>query len=118
MSEIIHHLFHSTLFWCAIAIVEFLVIVIIIGLYYDSKRRRSEFDEYKTAMVDMPNIFDSIYKAEALYKELAKITHPDKFVGDDRQAIAQELFKEVSENKRNYKALVAIKAKVESELLN
>ena len=60
------------------------------------------------------NVVDSIVKAHALYKELARKTHPDLNRG--KEELATSLMAKVAANKNNYSALLALKEEIEEKL--
>jgi DNA-binding transcriptional regulator GbsR (MarR family) len=102
----------SIWFWVALA--EF--IFIILSLVLRIKKRSSDFIGVKKSDLrntgdnaDMKNLVNSIAKSRELYKELSRQCHPDRFVNTDLQSIAEDIFQEVSRNKRDYKRLLALK---------
>jgi hypothetical protein len=109
--------------WLWMSIFEFLIIIF---LFYKLKNKKSglEFndlpkDKLKTAKstsIDMDNLMNSINGAGELYKELSKKCHPDRYVNSDKQSLAEEIFQEISKNKRNFKALQDIKVRAINEL--
>ena len=66
--------------------------------------------------IDMTDVMDSINKSRELYKSLSSKYHPDRFELDAHKIIANEIFQEIVESKRNYKKLLDLKAKAESKL--
>lgn len=44
--------------------------------------------------------------------------HPDKFVNTSKEKIAEEIFQEISKNKRNYEELVMLKDSAINELFD
>ena len=115
------NLLDSIWFW--ISIVEFLVIIFLI---IRLKRKNSDLtfsdlpnDKIKTAKstaIDMDNLMNSINGSRDLYKELSKVCHPDKFVNTDKQKIAEEIFQEISKDRRNFEKLLAHKERAKKEL--
>jgi hypothetical protein len=109
--------------WLWISIFELLIIIF---LFYKLKNKRPELefgdlpkDKLKTAKstsIDMDNLMNSINGAGELYKELSKKCHPDRFVNSDKQSLAEEIFQEISKNKRNFKALQDLKVRAINEL--
>ncbi|MBK6902420.1 MAG: hypothetical protein IPH04_06325 [Saprospirales bacterium] len=59
--------------------------------------------------IDMNNLMNSIHGSRELYKELSKACHPDKFINTDKHKIAEEIFQNISMDKRNYEKLLAHK---------
>ena len=90
------------------------------------KKKRTEqdilIDRIKAEQLDMKGLFSNINKrgeVEALYKELSKLSHPDKFEKDpEKKEIAQKLFTQIQNNRNNYTQLLELKANVEVKLLN
>lgn len=114
-------LLHSNWFW--FSIIEFIVIVF---LLINLKKKNTELafsdvpeDKLKNAKsspVDMDNLMNSINGSRELYIELSKACHPDKFVNTDQQKLAEDIFQEISKNKRNYEKLVGLKERAKKEL--
>ena len=46
----------------------------------------------------MNNLMDSIHNSRNLYKELSKKCHPDRFINDPKQKIAEEIFQDYINN--------------------
>lgn len=111
----------SVWFWIALA--EFAIIAF---LLWKLRKKRNDLkfgdlskDKMKNAKnsdVDMENLMNSINGSRAFYKELSKTCHPDRFINSDKQQIAEEIFQEISENKRNYKKLTELKQRAITEL--
>ena len=90
------------------------------------KKKRTEqdilIDRIKAEQLDMKGLFSNINKrgeVEALYKELSKLSHPDKFEKNpEKKEIAQKLFTQIQNNRNNYTQLMELKTIVEVKLLN
>jgi hypothetical protein len=90
------------------------------------KKKRTEqdilIDRIKAEQLDMKGLFSNINKrgeVEALYKELSKLSHPDKFEKDpEKKEIAQKLFTQIQNNRNNYTQLMELKSIVEVKFLN
>ena len=111
----------STWFW--IAIVEFLIIVLLVIKLKKKKPNQTFYDLHKdkiinakSASIDMDNLMDSINGSRNLYKELSKACHPDKFINTEKQKIAEDIFQDISKDKRNYEKLLAHKERAKNEL--
>lgn len=114
-------IFHSLWFW--IALTELLLIVFLI---YKLKSKDNVFEltdletkhlkNSKNNKIDMDNLMDSIHNSRNLYKELSKKCHPDKFINNPKQKIAEEIFQKISENERNFEKLSALKLRAVNEL--
>ena len=79
-------------------------------------------ERIKAEQLDMQGLFSNINKrgeVEALFKELSKLSHPDKFEKDpERKKIAQKLFTQIQNNRNNYTQLMELKSIIEVKLLN
>ena len=111
----------STWFWIAIA--EFLIIVLLVIKLKKKKPNQTFYDlpkdkiiNAKSASIDMDNLMDSINGSRNLYKELSKACHPDKFINTEKQKIAEDIFQDISKDKRNYEKLLAHKERAKNEL--
>lgn len=110
-------------FWVWIGIAELIVIIALLILL-KRKKKQLEFgdiskDKVKKAKeenVDMNDLMNSIISSKILYKELSRSCHPDRFINSDKQRRAQEIFQEISKNKRDFKKLTELKQIAVSEL--
>ena len=90
-----------------------------------NKKKETEQDilvqRIKAEKYDLQGLFSNINnraEVEALYKELSKQSHPDKYENDlAKQEIAKELFAEVQNNRNNYHQLMELKEKIKVKLL-
>lgn len=104
-----------------IAILEFIIILYLIfkknkkvsGL---SDAEKKAFKVSKENEIDMDDLLNNIHKSKALYKELIRKCHPDKFINDPRQKIADEISQEITKNEKNYKNLNSLKDRAIREL--
>ena len=95
-------------------------------MWFFKKTKRTEqdilIDRIKAERLDMQGLFSNINKrgeVEALYKELSKLSHPDKFeMNPEKKEIAQKLFIQIQSNRNNYTQLMELKAIAEVKLLN
>lgn len=109
--------------WFWITILEFLFILFLI-YNIKSKNSVSKLSEFeskhlkkaKNNSIDMDNLINSIHKSRDLYKLLSKKCHPDRFVNDPKQKIAEEIFQEISKNERNFQKLNSLKSRAVNEL--
>lgn len=114
-------IFQSLWFW--IALIE-LFCIIYLAYKLKSKKALSKLTDLevnsikksKTNKIDMDSLMDNIHNSRNLYKELSRTCHPERFVNDDRQVLAEQIFKEISENERNYAKLCSLKLRAENEL--
>ena len=94
--------------WLWIAVIELLIIVFLLWRLFKVKQKFKEPDllkeklrQAKGSNVDMNNLMNSINGSKDLYKELSRKCHPDRFVNSEKQIIAEEIFQEISNNKRD-----------------
>jgi len=111
----------SIFFW--IAIVEFFLILFLIWKLNGKKRPphfsdlpKDKLRKAKKTEINMGNLMHSINGSRELYVELSRVCHPDRFINTDKQEIASEIFKEISNNKRNYEKLSGLKERAITEL--
>ena len=110
-------------FWFWIALIELLLIIFLI-YKLKTKKKISELSDLETNhikksknnSIDMDNLMNSIHKSRDLYKLLSKKCHPDRFINNPMQKIAEEIFQEISENERNFEKLSLLKSRAETEL--
>lgn len=89
-----------------------------------SKKKRAASapcaEESKQPAVDFGGLLANIQKrneAEALYKQLCRACHPDKFDNDPaRRPLAAELFRRVQAARNNYAALVHVSTLIPEQL--
>lgn len=112
---------HSNI-WFWVSIVELSIIVFLIIKYkrkgkinYDNTIENTLLNS-KTANVDMDNVMDSINKSRDLYKQLSTKCHPDRFIDNDLNYKANEIFQEITKNQRNYKKLLELKETAQTQL--
>ena len=94
-------------------------------MWFFKRRKETEQDilikRIKEESLNLQGLFSNIQnrtEAEALYKELCKQCHPDKFEKyPEKQVIAKELFDKVQNAKYNYNSLTTLKAIIEDKLL-
>jgi leucyl aminopeptidase len=114
-------LLSSTWFW--IAIVELFIIIFLLVRLKKKKTElafsdlpKDKMKNAKSSLIDMDNLMNSINGSRDLYKELSKACHPDKFVNTEKQKIAEDIFQEISKDKRNFEKLLAHKERAKNEL--
>jgi hypothetical protein len=125
ISEFIHN--HSILLLkviLIIAVIQFITIVLLC-IYIKKKipklsdeemANRKKLKEAKQVHIDMNGLLDSINKAKALYKDLSKKCHPDRFTEHDMKEKANSIIQLITQNKNNYAVLLELKSKAEQEL--
>ena len=95
-------------------------------MWFFKKKKQTEQDilieRIKSEQLDMKGLFSNINKrgeVEALFKELSKLSHPDKFEKDpEKKEIAKDLFAKILNNKNNFNQLMELKKEIEVKLLN
>lgn len=106
--------------WMWVAIAEFvLILMILVTLKFKStndpakKFKKDALDQD----VDFNNILNSSFNSGPLYKDLKVKCHPDRFATNpELNAIADELFQEITRNKLNLKKLNELKLEAEQKL--
>lgn len=109
-------------YWFWIAAAELGLIVFLIAKL--RKKQKVAFDtttedllnNSKKSNVDMDNLMNSINKSRELYKQLSTKCHPDRFIDEDQNKKANELFQEITKNQRNYNRLLELKEIAKTEL--
>ena len=86
-------------------------------MWFFRKKKRTEqdilIDRIKAERLDMQGLFSNINKrgeVEALYKELSKLSHPDK--NPKKRETAHELFTKVQGSKNDYYSLLKLKEEI------
>lgn len=60
------------------------------------------------------NVVDGMVKAKSLYKELCRLSHPDKH--PDNREMAEEIMKRVVANRHDYSKLLDLQIEIEEKL--
>jgi hypothetical protein len=97
-------------------------------MWFFKKKKKKETEQdilikrIKSERLDMQDLFSNINnrsEVESLYKELCKLSHPDKFDKEpEKKEIAKELFAQIQTNRNNYNQLMELKGIIEVKLLN
>jgi hypothetical protein len=95
----------------AMSIFILLIIILFIYIILKKNRKKNNLQKFKKNVINMDNIFESIYKSEELFKELSKKCHPDKFTNKDNYQEINSLYQEITVNKKNYEKLLICKEK-------
>ncbi len=110
-------------FWFYFSLFEFAFIILLLLKLRNHKSNlvfseldKSTTEKSKKTNIDMNNLMDSINNSSALYKELSRKYHPDRFVNSPKQILSEKIFQEISSNKRNYEKLLLLKHQAENEL--
>ncbi|WP_242132905.1 molecular chaperone DnaJ [Aestuariivivens marinum] len=112
---------YSLWFWIALLELTFIIVLIFRLKKKQSKLPLSEISKRDikgkpTTQIDMDNLMNSINGARDLYKVLSRACHPDKFIGSEKHQISEELFQEITKNKRNYGRLQELKNQAQESL--
>ena len=78
----------------------------------------AKFTKKQDYTKDAVNVVESFSKAKALYKEMCKRCHPDRFVEEDKKIIAENLFKKIQNNRYDYDALQHLYNEINTTLLD
>ena len=102
--------------WFWVSLLEaFIIIALIIRRRKNSKKlafadiSKEKIKNAQNQNIDMTDVINSINKSQVLYKELSKRCHPDLYLDEERKAMAENIFKEISKHKRNYQKLLELK---------
>jgi hypothetical protein len=110
--------------WMWIAFGELLLIIRLLYGKRNSRRRAFSSDDLQSNIldrakandIDMNGVMASITSSRELYKLLSGKCHPDRFLDATIKKKAEEIFQEISSNKRNYSKLLELKEIAQSEL--
>lgn len=112
--------------WFWIAVLELAVICFMLFKLYKMRQlsdltfndvsKKDLRRKVKNSNVDMSNLMDSINNSKDLYKQLSRTCHPDRFINTDKHSSAEEIFQNISKNKRNYQKLLEIKEEAINKL--
>ena len=109
-------------YWFWIAVIELGIILLLIFKLNKKhkviidKTTADLFNISKNSEVNMDDLMNNINKSRDLYKKISTKCHPDRFVENELNKKASELFQEITKNKRNYNRLVELKNQVEQQL--
>ena len=111
---------HSTNWWMWLAIAEFIIVLYIL-LKGKIERKETYIQKFKNDSlkqeIDFKNIINSSFNSIELYNELKVKCHPDRFVTDAvSNAIAENIFQEITKNKTNVKRLIELKEEAKQKL--
>lgn len=85
------------------------IIIIRFRLKSKKTRHRQVLKEMKNQDINLNEVMLDINNSKELYKVLSRKCHPDKFINSEYHEEIEELFKEISNNKRNYSKLLELK---------
>ena len=102
--------------WLVVSIVEFISVCILL-IFVLKQNKIHSINMHDDNMVDFGNVINSAFKAKQLYDLLKVKCHPDRFPDDNnKNAVALEIFQEISKNKNNIHELEKLKLKAEQVL--
>jgi preprotein translocase subunit SecF len=106
----------NTSIWFWIVVIELVFITYLLFKLWKKNSKlkfndatNAEVHNAKKSDIDMDNLMNSINGSKDLYKELSRACHPDRFINTDKQKMAEDLFQEISKNRRDYEKLNALK---------
>ena len=106
--------------WMWAAVVELVVILLLLFIVIKQNRanaKRQKMKETLAEEVDFMNVINSSFYASALYNQLIKKCHPDRFPDDEnKRQTAEELSAEIGKNKHKLKKLNELKQRAVQEL--
>lgn len=86
------------------------------GLFGNRKDKAKREEEQWKRSIDYSSIFSTIENGQLLFNQLKIRCHPDRYAGTDKQALAEELFKQVQANSTNYAKLLLLEERIDNEL--
>ncbi len=85
------------------------IVILRFRLKSNKTRHRQVLNEMKNQDVNLHEVMLDINNSKELYKILSRSCHPDKFINSEYHEEIVGLFKEISNNKRNYTKLLELK---------
>lgn len=83
----------------------------------EEKELEALSNKIKSEPLNMSALFSNLNKRgeiDALYSDLCRRAHPDRFVGnEEKMALADKLFKQAQDSKADYQKLLIIKEEVD-----
>lgn len=111
-----------SVYWKYSTILELIVILWLLILLMRRKKNKNisfeerELYEARNTNIDMSDLVKSIHSSKGLYDKLSRVCHPDRFINTNLHKIAEEIFQEISKNRRNYKELERLKSEAINKL--
>lgn len=109
--------------WISIVSVQFIVILLLLFRIRAIRRNHTSLIDVNESMrkareseVDMHSLIKDIAHSKNLYKDLSRKCHPDRFQDPELKLLANEIFQEVSKNKRSFSKLTELKTRAINEL--
>lgn len=99
----------SSSYWIWIALGELVIILFLLIKRKSHTSNRQAKQAFKSKAlseeIDFSNVINSSFHANELYDMLKKKCHPDRFTDMKEQEVANQLFQQITQHKRNYKKL-------------
>ena len=115
-------IFHLN-YWMVLTLIELGIILFLLRKIYfknnlvDDLNNIDTLEKSKSKQINMGDLLNNINKSKTLYKQLASKCHPDKFPNDEnKNKIAEELLKQITDNKHDYKKLLDLKNQITNQL--
>lgn len=94
-------------------LLSFAIISTIVILRFRLKTKKTKnhqvLNEMKNQDVNLHEVMLDINNSKELYKLLSRRCHPNKFINSEYHKEIEDLYKEISNNKRNYSKLLELK---------
>lgn len=71
---------------------------------------------FKSTSADTDELMNDLFKSERLHRQLLVKYHPDLLLDPEKKEIADELCKEINENRNNYKRLKELESECKNRL--
>lgn len=104
-----------TIYWkySFFGLLLYAILCTLVVLWFILKSKKPRHDQLRNEMKNQDvNLYDvmlDINNSQELYKILCRKCHPDKFINAEYHDEIEELYKEISKNKRNYSKLLELK---------
>ena len=107
-------------FWFVCAVVELIVIaILLIKMKKPTKKKINSIKEEvkKEGPIDFGDVINNAFNAGAIYDDLKRKCHPDRFIEDpEKEAVANDLFQRITQNKHNISNLKKLKEEAVQKL--
>ena len=107
-------------YWMWIALGELIIILFLITKWKTHSKDAQAKQKFKSEAlhgeIDFDNVITSSFHANELYDKLKKTCHPDRFTSEEQRVIADQLFHQITQNRRDYKKLVELQHEAENKL--
>lgn len=115
-------IFKGDNFWIFLSSLQFIIILYLLFIrnrkmpIWEESEMTEILKSSKSTSIDMDNLMNSINMSRSLYKVLSRECHPDNFINSSKEQIANDIFQEVSRNKRDYGKLKELAERAKKEL--